>query len=48
MQRAHHIPAALLLGFLAFSDEVNWFFEDYDIFFFDGFETGDTSRWGLP
>lgn len=39
---------ANLLGFLAFSDEVNWFFEDYDIFFFDGFETGDTSRWSLP
>ncbi len=38
---------ANLLGFLAFSDSINWYFEDHGGIFLDGFETGDTSRWDL-
>lgn len=36
---------ANLLGFMAFSDAVNWFFDDQGTIFQDGFETGDGSRW---
>ena len=36
---------ANLLGFLAFSDGVSWYYGDHGSLFFDGFETGDLSRW---
>ena len=36
----HH--TANLLGFMAFSDEVNWHFQ---VMFYDGFESGDTTQW---
>ena len=38
---------ANLLGFMAFSDSVNWYFDDHGALFLDGFETGDSSRWNL-
>ncbi len=38
---------ANLLGFMAFSNSINWYFEDHGAIFLDGFETEDTGRWSL-